>query len=819
MQTGTLQVTLTGARLWSQDEAKLHQRLGARFKLAPAQVAAMLQGRITVKRGLDDATAQALVKVLTNLGLEAVAEPIAPLAPGPVPVPKPAVAKPAVVAPAPAPAPARTATVPKVRNGVRYAPALDALIALGTQRLPRPGVSANYVLGLALVTLLCVALPAIYVGLTAGLAYGWWWYLTHLHEFMPRMRYLTLLMYLIPGIAGLLLLAFLVRPLFLGRRKRYQGMKLDPREEPGFVAGVHALCRALGVAPPREIWVSYEVNASIHFRSGWASLFTGHKVLTVGAPLVAAFTARQFVGVLAHEFGHCAQRVGMVCWYVINGINGWFEYRAYGYDSWEEKLKAWIDDEVSKDSAIGNTLHTPALVAWGAIQATRKLFGGLFHLSLRVSGHAARQGEIDADRYEALLAGSDAFRGTSRRIWALQQAWREVNQANIDAWRDQRLLRDLPDAAAAHVSGFDAKRLAAVDAEMGEDTITRYWDSHPPTTERIEHVEQRPAPGIYLSDAPAATLFNDFASWSRRATQLFYQHEGVPFTDEHLCDREEVLGRMQTRITKVSHVESYFNGQFCYWPMLVFEVPAAPVLEWQKCIDELRRRSPDIARLWKLAGEADGRRGHLRVAVRLGYTSTQMRIPGPTRESAALVAELENIAARRMDYDKPLAEALALYARRMAYGIDALTGPDRTRAEALRQQLEAMAGLVDLLADADEYGSAVEIYHQIAEGEESLPEGYEEMSVSFVAATRQIIRQAEAIPQAVASGGTVGGYVRSRCPRITADPDAMSADDFLRAAWNAPGAFRELYLLAVGELVALCESAERAQGIRPIKVL
>ena len=34
-----------------------------------------------------------------------------------------------------------------------------------------------------------------------------------------------------------------------------------------------------------------------------------------------------------------------------------------------------------------------------------------------------------------------------------------------------------------------------------------------------------------------------------------------------------------------------------------------------------------------------------------------------------------------------------------------------------------------------------------------------------------------------------------------------------------PGAFHHLFLLALGELVTLCEAAEKACGIRPIRIV
>jgi hypothetical protein len=58
---------------------------------------------------------------------------------------------------------------------------------------------------------------------------------------------------------------------------------------------------------------------------GIAQVYLGNDlVLTIGLPLVAGFNLREFAGVLAHEFGHFSQGVGMRISYVIRSISFWF---------------------------------------------------------------------------------------------------------------------------------------------------------------------------------------------------------------------------------------------------------------------------------------------------------------------------------------------------------------------------------------------------------------------------------------------------------------------------------------------------------------
>ena len=64
-------------------------------------------------------------------------------------------------------------------------------------------------------------------------------------------------------------------------------------------------------------------------------------MLTIGLPLVAGLSAREFGGVLAHEFGHFAQGGGMRLTAVVRGVNAWFGRVVYERDEWDETLERW----------------------------------------------------------------------------------------------------------------------------------------------------------------------------------------------------------------------------------------------------------------------------------------------------------------------------------------------------------------------------------------------------------------------------------------------------------------------------------------------
>jgi hypothetical protein len=434
----------------------------------------------------------------------------------------------------------------------------------------------------------------------------------------------------------------------------------------------------------------------------------------------------------------------------------------------------------------------------------------------------SRQMEFDADRYEALLAGSHIFRTTARSLRALDHAFAEVNEANINAWREHRLLRDLPEAVAAHAREFDAARLAKIEEEMTQHTTARYWDSHPPDVERIDQAEKRRAPGVYLEDVPAALLFRDFSGWSQRATRLFYAENGVQFTAEQLRSRDEILGHVRNRNQQREQLNRFFNGQFQDWPLLQLRVKEADDpgrSGWQDCVDRIRARSPEIARHWLQALQAHERRPLLRTAVRLDASSRQMGLPGADRSAEELGVELESIAGRRTAFHRPLEEGFALYALRIEHAIASMSAPERDQATRLRDTLAGMGALEREASALEEFAGAMRAFGSIAESNGEMPAGFEKLQSDFGEFATQLLARADRIPQTVTAGGTVGAYLRACCRDLPPAGTSVAPAVRARASRPLPDAFHHLFLLALGELVTLCEAAEKACGIRPIRIV
>ena len=215
--------------------------------------------------------------------------------------------------------------------------------------------------------------------------------------------------YIAPIISGVILVLFMIKPLFARPAQQVRTRSLTPQGEPILFAVVARLCELLGSPQPKRIDADYQFNASARFRRGFRSLLGGDLVLTIGVPLAAGLSLRQLVGVLAHEFGHFSQGTGMRLSYIIRSINAWFARVVYERDEWD----AWLAETASNvDLRLGWVLLLSMFFVW----LSRRILWVLMVIGYLVSGLLLRQMEYDADRYEARVVGSETFEATTKQL-------------------------------------------------------------------------------------------------------------------------------------------------------------------------------------------------------------------------------------------------------------------------------------------------------------------------------------------------------------------------------------------------------------------
>ena len=190
-------------------------------------------------------------------------------------------------------------------------------------------LSLAYRFGAFVVSLGMILLPLIYIAMIIGA--GWW-----LWEFAQagppvitgrRKGSGIFFTYAAPLVIGAIALLFMIKPLFSRRPKSAEPRALRREDEPRLFAFIEQICDLVGAPHPKRVLADLNVNASASLTHGVWSLFSRNLTLTIGLPLAGGLSAREFGGVLAHEFGHFAQGAGMITTYVVRMVSFWFAGR------------------------------------------------------------------------------------------------------------------------------------------------------------------------------------------------------------------------------------------------------------------------------------------------------------------------------------------------------------------------------------------------------------------------------------------------------------------------------------------------------------
>src|SRR6185369_14526847 len=145
--------------------------------------------------------------------------------------------------------------------------------------------SLFYQIGLAAVALAMIFLPILYVAIILLVAYG-----VYCHAIDPLYTlgsgWIALLGYLAPIIVGIILVFFMVKPLFARRPKEGEMQEVLPEDEPELFRFVNAICDLVRAPRPRRVQIDLQINAWAGFRRGLHDLFGRNLTLTIGLPLV-----------------------------------------------------------------------------------------------------------------------------------------------------------------------------------------------------------------------------------------------------------------------------------------------------------------------------------------------------------------------------------------------------------------------------------------------------------------------------------------------------------------------------------------------------
>jgi len=432
----------------------------------------------------------------------------------------------------------------------------------------RPRSSIFYLFSLLLVTLTMLLLPLIYLAMAGAAAYAVYYHATHNWSVLmnmaqdggPLARLLMFLCYIVPVFAGAAMVFFILKPIFARRPQRAQPLALNPADNPLLYAFIEKICDSVGAPSPQRIDLDCRLNASVGFRRGFGSMATDDLVLTIGLPFVANLTAEEFTGVVAHEFGHFNQRIGLRLSYLIRTVNIWFIRVVYQRDTWDEALRQWAED--------ADKIWVAALfwIVQIAVFCERVVLSMLMYVGLLIGGFMLRQMEYDADACQIRLVGSETFERTHRKLATLDAAAQQMGRQMRKLWRHSRQLPDnICELLLQARESLPGSVIDKIEASYGL-TRTSLFDSHPSPADRVRRARQAQDPGAFHDDRPASSLFTSFEHPARFVTMLHYTDElGIPVTPEMLVrvaakGDDAGANRRQTSLTASESQSAYFLG-------------------------------------------------------------------------------------------------------------------------------------------------------------------------------------------------------------------------------------------------------------------
>ncbi|MCP4659833.1 MAG: M48 family metalloprotease [bacterium] len=432
----------------------------------------------------------------------------------------------------------------------------DRISASFTGRIEPVAVSPLYRLGLLLVAVTMVLLPLVYVALVVLAAYGVYYHASHhliLFETIRRVK-LALLAYGGPLVIGVILVFFMIKPLFARPPRGQAPRSLSRNREPILFGFVERICVIVGASPPKRIDVDCQVNASAGFRRGWLSLFGQDLVLTLGLPLVAGLSLQQLAGVLAHEFGHFAQGAGMRLTFVIRAVNFWFLRVVYERDNWDEQLENAARD--AEHLAIIMVVNLARALVW----LTRRVLWLLMWIGQVISCFMLRQMEFDADRYEARLVGAGTFESSCRELSNLGLSYQKSLADLSDSWQEGRLADSLPALVGANRRRMDAELLRKV-AQQVDAAETGLLDTHPGDKDRIASAHREGKQAVFRSELPATALFRDFQQLAAGVSLDFYRMNlGDHIRRRDLHSVEQLVTQQQKTGEEQETLVRFFQG-------------------------------------------------------------------------------------------------------------------------------------------------------------------------------------------------------------------------------------------------------------------
>ncbi|HEX7987862.1 MAG TPA: M48 family metallopeptidase, partial [Duganella sp.] len=318
------------------------------------------------------------------------------------------------------------------------------------------------------------------------------------------------------AVCALFLAFFMLKAIFSVRNAKVDGMlELTREQQPRLFDFLYELADAAGAPRPHKVFLSERVNAAVFYDLSLFNLvFPSKKNLEIGLALVNVLNLGELRAVLAHEFGHFAQRsMAVGRWvYVAQQITGHLVSR-------RDKIDDFLAGLANVDLRVRAGVAVIQLIVW----SIRSLVESAFRVVVVMQRALSREMEMQADLVAVSLTGSDALIHALHRLQSADDAWDRAVQFSAGEKAAGRPVRDafavqaqvlrrmadiLDDASYGDVPPLphdQPERHRIFKAELAQPP--RMWLTHP-----LNHEREANAKRIYVAarieQASAWSLFD-----------------------------------------------------------------------------------------------------------------------------------------------------------------------------------------------------------------------------------------------------------------------------------------------------------------------
>lgn len=346
------------------------------------------------------------------------------------------------------------------------------------------------------------------------------------------------------GTVDLLLALFLLRGLVFRRRSSIAAIEITAADQPRFFAFLEQLVARAGAPRPHRVYVSHEVNAAVVYDISVLNLvWPTRKNLVVGLGLVNVLSLGELEAVLAHEFGHFAQRTMAV---------GRWVYVAQRVAVQLVARRGVLDDvlEFFSDPRLALLGWPLRLIVWSLRSTIEIMLRGMIVAERAL----AREMEFEADQVAVALTGSDAPVHALHRCIGAETGLDEALDLAFEQLDARRVVGDLYEVHTSVLARLatilDNPHFARTPPRPSGDPAhhrvfeheraqpPKMWATHP-TNRAREDRAKTPYVARTCDERPAWVVFDEPLELRRRVTRHFFKLLEVPVDEmQTLSDAE-----------------------------------------------------------------------------------------------------------------------------------------------------------------------------------------------------------------------------------------------------------------------------------------